>query len=378
MKLMERPLKVLFVVSNMEIGGVQSGILNFAKVLSPDIVDFDLLVLNNTIGSQEQKFSKYGSIEHIPTLSSNNRILSIPIILLNNFRIKKLIYEYLKKHSMYDAVHSKSLMYSASIVEAAKKIGVPVRVAQSHVDKPKRLNAFHSWYYSWCSKRIQNNATDKLAVSPGAAELMFGKFGGRVIKNPTISLKRLNPSLYPKNKHEGINLIQIGTFSHRKNQTYSVCILSGLLKKGMKAKLTFIGYPLDEPDYITEIKNKVHDLGLDNYVEFLPRDSDVPKMLSESDYMLIPSLREGLPNVALEAQAMGVPCFISDSVNPDTDCGLCTFLSLVDGPEKWAETIINDWNQHKGIKRYVDMTNWDNECVCQEYIKIWNGCKENL
>ena len=191
-------------------------------------------------------------------------------------------------------------------------------------------------------------------------------------------MEKLDPSRYPPDCHTGIRLIQVGTYSHRKNQCFSVEILKELLDSGQEAQLAFIGFPLDEPEYIHTMEDRIRQLGVSDQVVFYPKDADVPLLLSQSDYMLIPSLREGLPNVALEAQAMGVPCFLSDTITKATDCGLCTFLPLQNGPGSWAREIINYRLQRGAGKGSADMSSWDQRKVLQEYIGIWKGiCGKN-
>ncbi|MBR3508974.1 MAG: glycosyltransferase [Lachnospiraceae bacterium] len=366
--------KLLFILGSMDIGGVQSGIMNFAKLIDPEEIHIDVLVHTKTIGFHEEAFKEYGEVYHLPLRLGAHKYLWPLFYVCDNIFFYKDLKLFLSKHH-YDIVHSKALGLSAVAVKAAKKEGVPIRIAQCHVDKPNHLNIYSRLCYRIGARIIEKNATCKLAVSPKAADLMFCKFGGRVIKNPTISLERFNPSKYSVMPHEGINIIQVGTFSHRKNQCFSVCVLNEILKHGVAAKLTFVGYSLDEPAYIDEIKQTVDEYGLNKNVEFLPKDSDIPLLLAESDYMLIPSLREGLPNVALEAQAMGVFCFISDTVYQGTNSGLCEFLSLDEGPKKWAEFIIAYREKHGSDKQYIDMSEWDNKTVVKEYIKIWNGEK---
>ena len=89
--------------------------------------------------------------------------------------------------------------------------------------------------------------------------------------------------------------------------------------------------------------------------------------------MLIPSLQEGLPNVALEAQAMGVPCFVSTDVSNDCDCGICTFLPLDKGAKFWADEIIKYIDKNGYDKQYVDMSTWENKKVCEMYLEYWRG-----
>lgn len=48
-------------------------------------------------------------------------------------------------------------------------------------------------------------------------------------------------------------------------------------------------------------------LGLNGRVAFLGERKDVPRLMQDLDLLVIPSLSEGSPNVALEAMALGVP-----------------------------------------------------------------------
>ena len=177
--------KVLFVLGSMEIGGVQSGIMNFAKYTPQDQIRFDVLVQSKTEGFHEKEFKEYGNVYHIPVLKTNSALLNIALALPNDLIWKIKFNSFLKKHGGYGAVHSKLLYGVAETMKTAKKRGVPVRVAQSHVDKPQKLNPFYSWYYRRNAKRIEKSATVKLAVSPGASELLFDKFGSRIIKKGT-------------------------------------------------------------------------------------------------------------------------------------------------------------------------------------------------
>ncbi len=370
-----KPTSVLFILGSMEIGGVQSGVMNFARIASPEQVHFDIVVFTKKEGFHEAEFQKYGNIFHIPLFEPHNKFLSIPCTLINDFLVRVKLKHFLKSHEPYDAIHTKLLKGTAPALEAARECGVPIRIAQSHVDKPEWMNPFDTWYYKWCAKRIEKSATIKLAVSKKAIELLFNKCSARIIKNPTISLERLNPSLYRSDPHAEIRLIQVGTYSRRKNQCFSVDVLKALLDVEQDARLSFVGYSLDEPDYIHSIEDRIQQYDLSERVTFYPKDADVPLLLSQSDYMLIPSLREGLPNVALEAQAMGVPCFLSDGITKATDCGLCQFLSLEESATAWAKEIMRYRKEHGAIKQYVDMSSWDQKNVTREYIMIWGDKK---
>ena len=63
--------------------------------------------------------------------------------------------------------------------------------------------------------------------------------------------------------------------------------------------------------------------------------------MAVADVMILPSLYEGLPTVAVEAQAMGLFSLIADTVTDECDMGLnlVRFLPIDAGTDCWAEAI---------------------------------------
>ena len=56
------------------------------------------------------------------------------------------------------------------------------------------------------------------------------------------------------------------------------------------------------------------------------------------DVLLFPSLYEGLPVSIIEAQASGLQCILSDTIDKDTDVtGNCQFVSLSTSIAEWAD-----------------------------------------
>ncbi len=82
--------------------------------------------------------------------------------------------------------------------------------------------------------------------------------------------------------------------------------------------------------------------GIHENIRFLGVREDISTMLHSMDVFVFPSLYEGLGLVLLEAQASGIPCIVSEAIQPEADLniGLISRLSLNDRPEIWAEKII--------------------------------------
>ena len=371
-------IRILQIIADFKKGGIQADVMYPTRILSEDDVHTDVMLLSVTVGFYEEEFSQKGSIFRIPLQRKATRIQRALSIVTNYFHVQKEMEKFFAAHPGYDAVHARHLILNTPCIVAAKKAGIPVRIAHCHVNKPIRKEYQDRLYvqlYLWLCARILNRcATHRFGVTEFAVEYMFGKDNGIVVKNPTVDLKKFDPAEYPAFDDDQIHLILVGSYSTRKNQRFALETFHALHKLQPGATMTFIGYPRTaDDDYLPKLKAYAREYGLENSVEFLPQDTNVAEALSRSTIMLIPSLQEGLPNVALEAQAMGVPCFVSTDVSRNCNCGICEFLPLADGPEKWAQAIIEYTCIHGTGKQYVDMTEWDNRNVCQEHLDYWRG-----
>ncbi len=376
----KKPVRVLQINTDMKKGGVQAEIMYPARILDPERVHFDVLLLSDTIGYYEEEFSRYGDIFRIPLARRKTRLGRVLSVFLEYGTVKREMLEFLRTHEPYDAVHCHIHRYNAPCMAAAYKAKVPVRIAYCAVNKPERKEfrdrLYFQFYLKLCSFVLNRCCTHKFGVTQNAADYIFGKGKGVPIKNPTVDFAKFDPAKYPGPADEGIHLLMVGSFSTRKNQKFAVDVLHELKKHRPDATLTLIGYPRnDKETYLPELKAKVKALGLEESVEFLPQDADIPAVMARSTYLLIPSLQEGLPNVALEAQKMGLPCFLSTDVSDDCDCGLCTFLPLDRGAAHWADAISRYAAECGTGKQYVDMSEWDNRKVCEDYMEIWSGRK---
>lgn len=370
-----KKIRVLQVAYDLTMGGVPSDIMYPARLLDKNDVEFDVLLTSNTEGFYDEEFRKYGNIYRIPVKRGRNKLIRALQVFIEPVRIYYRTKAFLKsRKGYYDAVHCRNFPFNAPCISAAHKAGIPVRIAHSHVSAPSYERPHIAIYNSISRRTIKKHATICLGVTKGALKYMIGNGKGYVIKNPTVNLSKFDPNKYEYKEHSEIRIIMVGSIEARKNQMFGVNVLKELLNMGREAKLTIIGYNIfPETRYLEKVQAYIKESNICDNVIFLPKDSDVAKMLAESDIMLIPSLQEGLPNVALEAQAMGVPCFVSTDVERVCDCGLCEFLSLSDGGHKWAEEIVSLADRTGLKKKFIDMSSWDNMEVSKFHLRIWRG-----
>lgn len=373
-------IRVLQINTDMKKGGVQAEIMYPARILSPDRVHFDVMLLSDTVGYYEEEFSRYGNIYRIPLPRRKTKLGRVCAVFLEYIQVKRELEAFLHSQEPYDAVHCHNLRYNAPCMAAAYRAKVPVRIAYCAVNKPERKGTrdrlYYQLYLKFCSIVLNRYCTHKFGVTQNAADYAFGKGKGVPIKNPTVDFEKFDPDKYPQPTDSNIRLLMVGSYSTRKNQKFAVEVLKELMQQHPGATLTFVGYPRTPKEtYLPELKEMISKLDLEDRVTFLPQDSDIPAVMAASTFLLIPSLQEGLPNVALEAQKMGLPCFLSTDVSDDCDCGLCSFLPLDRGAAYWAHEISGYAARHGTGKQHVDMSQWNNRKVCEDYMAIWSGKK---
>ena len=66
------------------------------------------------------------------------------------------------------------------------------------------------------------------------------------------------------------------------------------------------------PGYKADVLNELHRLGLEPFVKFVGQRRDVPEIIGSCDLLLVTSVREGFPNVVLEAMACGTAVVSTD------------------------------------------------------------------
>ena len=103
---------------------------------------------------------------------------------------------------------------------------------------------------------------------------------------------------------EGSRLIaNIARLSSQKGQHFLIEAAPLVIEKFKSAKFFFVG----EGELESELKALVRKAGLENYFVFTGHRTDIPRLLSAFDMLVMPSLFEGLCFAVIEASAMCVP-----------------------------------------------------------------------
>lgn len=372
--------KILYFLNDLSNGGIESFCINVNKNINRNKYDIDYFL---TIGNYEYYKEEVKSLgAKVFNIKSFNTQKYIPNFYKLFYIAKRVIRE-----NDYKVIHIHQCKGIISILLAAKINKVLVICVHSHsAFIPKTNNPIinlKAKIYSYIRSVISNNFnTYNLGCSKEACLYMFRKSCFKNNKTKVIfngiSFEKFDKSKFNKEvvidkynvKKCSINFINIGRFEEEKNQLFLIEVFSELIKLKENARLTIIGYGSLE----SEIKKEINRLGIEQWVDILPQDTNIPEILSVMDYFLLPSLYEGLGIVLIEAQAMGVQCFASNYVPEEADIGLCEFLPLEIGAKKWAKTIDKYIEENKyGKIDYEKLSKYDIKNVVLELEKIYSN-----
>lgn len=119
-----------------------------------------------------------------------------------------------------------------------------------------------------------------------------------------------------RNGFSGLSFVFVGRLVGDKGVNELVEAFDRLSKEFDDIRLHLVGPREEKLDPISERSSNI--ISSNNKIIEFGEQMDVRPFLAASDVFVLPSYREGFPNVVLEASAMNLPCIVSD-VNGATD-----------------------------------------------------------
>lgn len=301
--------------------GVTQYVLNNWKYINHSVFQFDFVTFSPSLDFEEQLLAEGCQVFHVKNRAEDN---------LDEFR--KEIRDILKNG--YDVIHlHTSFWKSLYMEELAKEAQIPRIIIHAHNsgvfddDNREKKERKHEFIKSQINTDI---ATDFWACSWKAADFLYGeqipKDKIRIMNN-AIDLDNFRYDKSIRNSYrkelglENCFVIgHVGRFSYQKNHKFLIDMFNEVSKKKKDARLMLIGKgPLED-----ELKEQVKSYGIEKLVLFLGKREDVNMLYNAMDVFCLPSFFEGFPIVAVEAQANGLPCFISDcldeAIRMDNQC----------------------------------------------------------
>lgn len=350
--------KVLYFVDRMLRGGIQSFLIENIKHMDRKNLDIEFLLLDDG--------NKY-------ELEDVLKDLGIKVHKLEGIWIRKPI-DYIKyskavdsffsNHHDYKLVHLHASSKNFMILKKAKKYGIKIRIAHSHNIEFQTKNILKRFVGNCFKIPLKKYATHYFACSELAGKWLFGEKlsqeGKVTVIHNAVDIEKFRFNEEEKEKiRKELNIEDklvfgnVGRFTEQKNHTFLIDIFNEIYKSNNNAVLLLAGTGEKEE----EIKEKVKRLGINDAVKFLGFREDVDQLMSAMDVFLLPSLYEGLPVVAVEAQAAGLPSFVSKDVITEevkiTD--LIHFISLKNTAKEWKDIILNsDLERKDKTKELMD------------------------
>ena len=338
--------RILQIVPSLNINaGMMSVIMNYYRHIDRNKIQFDFLYFFE----MDQTYK-----DEILSLGGSVYSLGKPSF-KHSFQAK--YNQFLKQHKgEFAAIHCHPIFAPEIFSHLAKKNGIKHVIAHSHSTKysDNKLSAIRNYFINMF---VGFCATDFMACSPEAAKL-YGKRDVKILRN-SIEGEKYKFSLEERKKIRkefGIDdskvvIGHVGRFVTQKNHKMVIDIYASYHKNNDNSVMMLAGDgPLkNEMEKYASLKVK------DGSILFLGRRSDIPQLLSAFDVFILPSLFEGAPVSAVEAQFAGLPCLLSDTITKSINATDCEYLSINKPPEFWAKKVIIDKNIHRRIERYKRM-----------------------
>ena len=373
---MSEPIRVLHVVGNMGIGGIETLIMNIYRNIDRDKVQFDFLIHNPTEGEYAEEIKKLGGhIYRMPVLRDKTRTYY-----WRYFEYKRALKKFFSEHKEIKVLHGHMTNTASIYMPIAMKYG-NVKCCIAHSHQTEATPGLSGVVTNILQRHLEKIATDYFACSEEAAKWIYSI---EIVENGKVKIIHNGVDVekyhFDSVEHEKIKnqmghsgkivFGNVARFKKQKNHEFLIDIFAEIHKMNQNTVLILVG----QGELEENMKEKVAKLGLGDCVEFLGARNDVPKLLKDFDVFLLPSLFEGLPLVGIEAQAAGLPMITSNTVTLEADVtGNVTFLPLELSAEEWAKKIleVNESFVRKDMTQKVREAGYDIKQTAQWLQKFY-------
>ena len=314
-------IKVMQIISNLDIGGAQEVVRTLAKYLAED--GHQPVVCTLKDGPLRQDIEQMGiPVEVVP--GKRHSIVALPYFLADMARLRRSLADLIEKHQV-DVVQT-HLLRSLDFLVLTLKWGTRLRLVFWTIHNYNfTLRSEHLPRFSWLlgPKRVAHRLLYRLmarwvdgfiGVSEAIRPSLLTEIGDIEDKITIISngvdIARYQRSVDSVRIRQALGFAEdarlmamVGTFKRQKGHAFLIEATSQIIERFPDLHILLIG----DGELRGEMEVQVQARNLDNNIHFLGSRSDIPDLLAVSDFFVLPSLWEGLPMALLEAMASALP-----------------------------------------------------------------------
>lgn len=362
--------KVLHILSGLDRGGVSVVLMNLLKAINKDTIQMDFAVVDRLKGEfEEQAVSLGAKVHHISC--SENEVFNGSF---SKASFMKQLYKLLKDEK-YSAIHCHNNNLTIFSLLVAKLARVKVRIAHSHnIGMQNRSQSIVNRMLIQANRYALNIlTTHKIGCSDEAAKFLFGEKSFANSKTQTIyngiDIKRFES--YEENDIKKI--LFIGRIYDVKNPMFALKVFEGVHNRIPDTTFSIVANVNHDDIKCEQLFNEMEAFVKENHLEsavkFVEPTNEIEKVISGKGILLMPSLAEGLPMVAIESQCANLKCFLSDRVPKEVDCGGCTYLSIDNGVDVWVSAICNYIENPEKLN--IDISKFDINEMAEQLERIY-------
>ena len=327
--------RILVLGLSKERGGIENYIFNTTERISSSDVGFDFLVKEQL---NEEFYKRVNSMEGTVFVAGTFR--------KNIFKVWKSLCAFYKKNQ-YRKIYI-NLSYAPTLIYIIPALWNKVETVYIHSHASDDIRyirhvIFRKLFFDIILRKVK---CVYMGCSVGACEWMYGKRicdnYEQIIVNNAVDYNRFmyKPEMTSKVRsqyklNDNFVIGHVGRFGVEKNHTFLIQAFYELQKNRENVRLLLVGNgPLRG-----EIEQLVEHLGITDKVVFVGETSQVSDFYNAMDCFWLPSIYEGFPMVAVEAQVNGLRCVFSDKISKKIDImGNNIFADILD-VKSWVNAV---------------------------------------
>jgi glycosyltransferase EpsF len=304
-------MRILHILNHLGWGGIEAFLLNALRVIHEcglSALEFQVCCVGSQRGERAAEMERLG----IPVWACREEFPP--------FRFIRRLSTELRARGPFDVVHAHGGLFAGPMLAAARRAGVPVRIAHHHNlhaghanDMPRRL------YAAWMRRQVLRSAT---AIAGCSRAVLRQHYGSRIDEDPRMVVIR-NSAAAPTREDfaqrdatratlgaaaDATLVGHVGRFAWQKNHETLIRAARRVVDRDALYRFVLVG----DGELRPKIEALAGELGLGDNVVFCGLRRDVSRLLPAMDLFVLPSVAEAFGVAAVEAQRAGLPVVAAD------------------------------------------------------------------